>query len=234
MPDGFDPLDILRWLLVPDWGELIGLLPLAIAALVGLAGLGLARAWLAYLSSRPLLPAIERPTSPPAPLRRRLERALALATAGAATVAVAVVVLPSRVDGLAQPGPDLLVLTGGILLALAGVALAVLELETADAAAQDGSRAPRTAAELIGRWLIASRRSFALPVRLLAQVPRPVRPLAGVLAGGLLALASFLVANVPAPGRLPEAALPPLLGGIVLALASAVAAVRAWERDGAG
>ncbi|MEK6719065.1 MAG: hypothetical protein AABZ33_00185 [Chloroflexota bacterium] len=219
-------LSILESILVPDWGAVVALIPLVLLGAI-ILGLGsIARRWLEYYLTQPVPP---RPVSrEPADLHTELRRRVALIPVGAILVVLAISVLPTRIRGIPQVGPDMLVLVAGIVVALVGTGHAVRAAESADRHDTDSgySSASRSLRPSLRRSLrrLAAERD---------RIPRPVQPLAGVVAGAAIVAGAFVLAGgSPARGALPEVAVAPLLVGILIALGSVVAAVRAWERDG--
>lgn len=210
-------LKLLETVIIPDWGALIGLIPVGLL-LLALAFLGrLAARWLGFYVAQPDLPPSFRAARP---LRTVILQRLALVPAGAVLIALALTVLPRRVGPLPQVGWDMAVLILGILTALAGAGLAVAATDAADAAEEHGPAAVRS-----------PRQAIRSVLGVIDRVPAPYRPLAGIALGLVIILLAFVLAGGrPGPGLLPEVNIPLVLLGVLLGLASAAAAIRGWDR----
>lgn len=210
-------LKALETVIIPDWGALIGLIPvgLLLAALAFLGRLG-AR-WLGFYLAQPDLPPSFRRALP---LRVVILQRLALVPAGAVLILLALTVLPRRDGPLPQVGWDMAVLLAGIVIGLLGVGLAVSASDVADQVAEGGPSAVRSPRQILRSAL-----------GLVDRVPAAYRPLIGVAAGLAIILGAFVLAGaMPTPGQLPEVNIPLILLGGLLGLGSMGAALRAWER----
>lgn len=217
-------LDLLGQVVMPDWGRVVtDLLPLAVAGAV-VAGLGLlGRAWLRAWRGDPLRGARrryraerrDRGATRSSNVAVRLLQPLALVPVGAVVAGLGLL------DRAGHPSGNLALVVGGLLVALAGVALSV---RASERLAEGESAADRGEEE----GLLARLRALWAG---LERLPRPLRRLpALVLAAALVGLGLLVV---PAPGGdgLPPAAnLPLLLVGLAIGLVAVATAVRDWER----
>lgn len=204
-------LDWMAQLLIPDWGALVGLLPVGIMliVLVWLAFIG--RTWLhVWSDERARLGPHSRHhggshqwLSPPAAVRP-----LGLIPIGTLVAAAGLLTAP---EGAVAHVPLLLV---GLAISLGAVGAAMVEWERSDSAAEGQTVRPfRPALDVRAR---------------LRSLPPPVRRLGLVPLGALVAGAGLVI--LPAGDGASVANLPLLLIGLVVTLATMAASVRDWER----
>lgn len=215
-------LELAEAILVPDWGDWIDAIPLGLLGVVVLVGTLVVRRWVRYAAVRPIPVRAPRgregvPLSPRAAILP-----LAAVPVGALLAVAALVFLSDPTDGVPSLPPiGYALLLAGIATALGGVAAAVLAWEAqADTAARPRIRS---------RGSASARLAAVAPP--LAAAPAPIRRLALVAAGAALAFGAVAWPGASATGGV-GVHLPPLLAGLVLALAGVAAAIRDWERAG--
>ncbi len=172
MPDSIETawrllLELAEAILIPDWGDLIDLIPLGLLGVVVLVGTLIVRRWVRYAAVRPIPVQGSRgrdgvPWSPRAAIRL-----LAAVPVGTLLAVAALVLFAAPADGVPRLSPiGYALLLTGIAMALGGVAAAVRAWEgQADTAAR-----PR----LRSRGSAAARLAAVAPG--LAAVPAPIRP----------------------------------------------------------